>query len=256
MSRPPRKRNRAVTAPSPFRAGRHGAFALCPAGPGSIGSSALRTPGLGDSGSLCARARSSNAVAMPTRKSSRSRRHEGEKGRPAASGGAIENIDAHYPVSLGHRFLSSADSPGTPQASHGTTVVGIVAVFRAFGALPRLAGCLRQSERVWDKGVVARREAEPCKAISEGENRQDRGSTFSMSASSQPSAARAADGVSGSSASPRNAVRPAAGRCARPRNAAGRPRPALSAAGSARRRSPLSSPPWPSGLMCCPAISP
>ena len=51
---PLRRRNGAMTAPSPFRTGRHGAFALYPAGPGSIGILTLRNPGLGDGGILCA----------------------------------------------------------------------------------------------------------------------------------------------------------------------------------------------------------
>ena len=70
-------------------------------------------------------------------------------------------------------------------------MVRLAAIFRALVALPRLAGSLEQSECVGET-IRSAKEAAPCKATSEGADRQDRGSTSSMSAATAPSAARAA----------------------------------------------------------------
>ena len=134
-----------------------------------------------------------------------------------------------------------------------TTLVHPAAISRAFVGLPRLAGSLEQSEHVGTRRTT--KEVAPCKATSGDADRQDRGSTSSMSASLQRSAARPAGGVSGSSASPRKPVRPAAASCARPKSAAARPRAALLLVRAARRPSPGSSPPWPSTPTSCPAAS-
>ena len=120
-----------------------------------------------------------------------------------------------------------------------------------FGCSPHLAGCLRQSERVWDNRTRIARGAALCKATSEGAQLRVPGSTFSTSAAIVPSAAMTAAGDSGSSGDPRSYARHVAASCKRPRSAGARPRAALLLVSTARRSSPASSPHWRRTPTCC-----